>query len=342
MAENMGESSIQTQPQEHGGNLDEAIRRFGGLPTDWIDLSTGINPFSYPLPEFPSSVVTDLPTDQLVRSAEQAASDYFTGSAACMATAGAQAGISLIASYLAETRAGACVKILSPTYNEYERCFRRTGQDVQLCSSADQLAGADIAVIVTPNNPDGRIIDARQIQSLSSEVGILISDESFADCLTDASLSAQACSGSDNVIILKSFGKFFGLAGLRLGFILCAETIASELRARAGPWAVSGPALYVACSAYRDTGWHQRTREMLVSRAEWLDAQATASGWTLVGGCPLFRLYQTDNAEDAQSHLASHHIWSRRFSYSSDWIRLGLPDDSQCRDVEAAFQALRS
>ncbi len=138
-------------------------------------------------------------------------------------------------------------------------------------------------------------------------------------------------------LILKSFGKFWGLAGLRLGFAIGAPDLIARLAARLGPWAVSGPALAIGRVALRDTAWAQDTRARLVKDAARLDGVVARAGADIVGGTPLFRLYDVEDAQAFQGRLARHRIWSRIFPYSHRWVRLGLPPEDEWARIEAAI-----
>ena len=163
-------------------------------------------------------------------------------------------------------------------------------------------------------------------------------DESFADPEPALSVCPLLDAGTDGVVVLRSFGKFYGLAGLRLGFALSGEKIGRRLKELAGPWAVSGPAIAVGTRALRDRDWQRATALRLSGDAATLDKLAASAGWALVGGTPLFRTYDTGDAEGAQGRLARERIWSRIFPYSGGWIRLGLPGDAAAWErLEAAL-----
>jgi cobalamin biosynthesis protein CobC len=302
--------------RDHGGNIDAAKARFGG--TDWIDLSTGINRRPYPLPALPAHVWTDLPTRSAQAGVITAAQRAFGTKAPGVALAGAQAAIQMIPHLFPQGRA----RILSPTYNEHAACLQASGWQIEAVSTCAALEGAELAVIVNPNNPDGQHHDPETLLALASKVGCLIVDESFADATPDLSLIARA---NERLIVLRSFGKFWGLAGVRLGFAFSDASTVARLSELAGPWPVSGIALEIGRIALLDTDWHQQTTARLTTDAARLDALALHTGWQLVGGTALFRTYATPDAAQAQSMLARHRIWSRVFPYSPHWLRLGLP-----------------
>ncbi|SEM47876.1 threonine-phosphate decarboxylase CobD [Bradyrhizobium sp. OK095] len=305
--------------REHGGNLDLAQQRFGGRAEDWIDLSTGINRLPYPVGEVSARAWSALPARAEIDALHQAAQHAFRTSAPIVALGGAQAAIQLLPQLARRGRA--C--ILAPTYNEYAGVLSAAGWDVHEVGELDALAGADLAVVVSPNNPDGRQFAPKEFLALLPRVSRLVVDESFADAAPQLSLAPQA--DRPGLLILRSFGKFYGLAGLRLGFALGNAADVARLAAASGPWPVSGAAITIGCRALRDDAWAEATSARLARDCVRLDEMAQMQGWRLVGGAPLFRLYETPDALAAQEKLARAQIWSRVFAQQPTWLRLGLP-----------------
>lgn len=302
--------------RDHGGDLDSAARAFGGA--DWIDLSTGINRRPWPVPALSAHALTALPTAQdNARLIAAAARSYGVPEAQILPLAGASAAIQLVPHVLPGRQAA----VLSPTYNEHAASLTAAGWAVREVSAPDALAGADLAVIVNPNNPDGRSLTPAGIARIAATVGHLLVDESFADARPDLSVAAAR---PENVTVLRSFGKFWGLAGLRLGFALGAPELLARMAERAGPWSVSGPALEIGALALADRDWHEATVTWLAEAALHLD-QIVTPHWPLVGGTHLFRLYETPDAPAARNRLARAGIWSRIFPWHPRWIRLGIP-----------------
>jgi cobalamin biosynthetic protein CobC len=306
---------------EHGGNLDLACKLFGGRPEDWIDLSTGINRQPYPVGELQARSWTALPARAEIKSLYEAARSAYGTTAPVLALAGAQAAIQSLPRLACPGRA----RILTPTYNEYAPTLKAAGWQVEEVGGLDALAGADLAVVVNPNNPDGQQHDRAALLALASRVGRLVIDESFADAVPDMSLASDT--ERTGLLILRSFGKFYGLAGVRLGFVLGNEADVAALAAMAGPWPVSGAAIEIGRRALLDRAWAEATRARLAGEAERLDDLARGAGWSPVGGTPLFRLYETGNAVAAQERLARAKIWSRIFGNKPGWLRLGLPGE---------------
>ena len=312
----------------HGGDIDLAEREFGRPPKGWLDLSTGINPFPYPIGRLPVAVWARLPDTGADRALREAAADYYRAGdpAVVVAAPGSQA---LIQS-MPRLRPPSRVAVVSPTYCEHARAWASAGHSVDKIADIGNAGPEfDVIVVTNPNNPDGRICPARRLMGiadrLSRREGQLVVDEAFADLDPDNSVASFA--GAPGLVVLRSFGKFFGLAGLRLGFALAASEVMDRLREALGPWAVSGPATQVATRALRDTAWIESTRARLTIGAARLDALLKDAGLTVIGGTALFRLVAAVAAPDLFAHLARRGILVRHFSDQPDWLRLGQPAD---------------
>lgn len=314
------------EPLLHGGDLGTARRLFPGAPKPFIDLSTGINPHRYPLPRLPADLFSRLPdSDALGHLRTVAAGLYGAPSAAYAVVApGTQILLPLVARLAPPGRAA----VLSPTYSEHARAAALAGHCVQEVCDVWALGNADLAIVSQPNNPDGRLLTREALLALAQELrphgGMLIVDEAFMDVAPpDASLASEIACG--NVIVLRSVGKFFGLAGMRLGFALLAPRMAARLSASLGPWAVSGPALAVGAKALADHAWIRRMRGRLAEEAQRLDAMLTGFGLEIVGGTTLFRLMRTPAAGALFHHLGRAGILVRPFPDNPAWLRFGLP-----------------
>ncbi|MDO5646892.1 threonine-phosphate decarboxylase CobD [Paracoccus sp. (in: a-proteobacteria)] len=320
-----------TSQRDHGGDIDRAIEQFGD--TCWIDLSTGINRASWPIRDFPPSVWRRLPTATALAGLNAVAAAWFRcDPAQVLAVAGASAAIQLLPRILPAGRAA----VLTPSYNEHAASLRAAGWDVTPAADLDAMRGADLAVVVNPNNPDGREWSPDRLAGLAAQVGHLIVDESFADPRPDLSLIPTL---PDNATVLRSFGKFWGLAGVRLGWAVGAPDLLARMDDMAGPWAVSGPAIALGTAAMADLDWCDQTVLYHSEASLLLDRLATARGWQVVGGTHLFRLYDTPNATTAQEMLAASQIWTRRFPYSDHWLRMGVPSPDEWDRVIAAMTA---
>jgi cobalamin biosynthesis protein CobC len=313
----------------HGGNLGAARRQFPDAPEPFIDLSTGINPNSYPRPTLSPEAFTRLPEPEAVaRLAAAAAAIYGAPSAAHVVPApGTQILLPLIAGLVRSGRAA----VLSPTYNEHARCVALAGHRVTEARDIATLGEADLAIVTNPNSPDGRLLDRDVLlavaATLRSRGGILVVDEAFMDVVPAG--SSIASEAARNIVVLRSFGKFFGLAGVRLGFALLDPQLAARLCAWLGPWAVSGPALTIGAAALMDRPWIERTRGELEEAAARLDALLGRVSLEVIGGTALFRLVRTQAANTLFRHLGRDGILARIFPDNPAWLRFGLPGNEE-------------
>lgn len=327
---------------KHGGDLTEAIARHGGAPRSWLDLSTGINPWPWPIPAgLPDGVWQRLPSradeDALIAAARKA---YGTPDGADIAAA---AGTQMLIQWLPYLAAAGQVAVVGPTYSEHAVAWTRAGREVIAVTDIAEVPESAVhIVVVNPNNPDGRIAGraslARAAARLRDRGGWLVIDEAFADA--DPAISAVAMCADLPVVILRSFGKFYGLAGLRLGFAIGTPDIISRIAAALGPWPCSGPALHIGTAALRDGPWADRTRNVLIEEAGKLDQVLVNAGFTIVGGTPLFRLARHPEAFKRHAALARQHIWCRSFDWAGDLLRFGLPPGDAGLDRLAAALAL--
>lgn len=314
---------------DHGGALSRAELRFGRPADGWLDLSTGIAPFAYPVPALDAACWRRLPdpveTDRLRAAA--AASYGATDVASVVAAPGSQALIQALARLLPAGQA----TLVEPTYSEHARCWQRAGHAVEAVAEVEVLADSPATrygIVVNPNNPDGRRADPALLCDLADRFaardGVLVVDEAFADL--DPELSVARHAGRPGLVVLRSVGKFFGLAGLRLGFALAPAVLARQLSAELGPWPVSGPAIIVGCRLLGDGSWIARNRRALaLARAE-LDRVLAHAGLQGAGGTDLFRLTESPDAPALYEKLGRAGVLVRAFAGRPDWLRFGIPD----------------
>lgn len=320
---------------DHGGNLDAARRRFPAAPEPWIDLSTGINPWPYPLPTLAPELWQRLPGEAALEALAAAAARYYgaPGPEHVATAPGSQALIQL----LPRLRPPGRVCVEEPTYAEHALAWSAAGHSVGPFSPSPL---PDVTVLVNPNNPDGRRTTAGAVREMARRSGRrggwLVVDEAFADVAPE--LSAAVHVGTPGLIVLRSFGKFFGLAGLRLGFALAEPALAARLREAFGPWPVAGPALEIARAAFADESWISSTRRRLAEAAARLDALLAARGLRVLGGTDLYRLASHDDAQAIFARLGAAGILVRRFEIDPHWLRFGLPpDEAAWRRLEEAL-----
>lgn len=319
----------------HGGDIASAMKLAqeagfdAGKPCDWLDLSTGINPNPYPLPDLSGKIWHRLPGGQETAALIEAAAQYYGAKDADHLIAAS--GSTPIVGMLPALFPGKAVSIVSPTYGDHETAWARAGSAVRPIRSLDEAEPAALALVVNPNNPDGRYYGAKLLADLAGRQtragGFLIVDEAFGD--TAPSFSAVPLTSECNVIVLKSFGKFFGLAGLRLGFAIARPALVREMAAMLGSWAVSGPALAVGARALADRHWQAETREDLEVRSRSLCRMLREAGHPVHGGTPLFCLVDSPVAGDVFRNLLRRKIYVRRFDYNPRWLRIGLPANEE-------------
>jgi len=311
---------------DHGGSLGRARALFPDAPQPFVDLSTGINPHSYPLFDLPATSLWRLPEAGRARElTEIAAGTYGAPSPAnVVAAPGTQILLPRVASLVRPGKA----LVLGPTYAEHARAAAIAGHQVSEVSDFAALAQADLAVIVNPNNPDGRVIGRDRLLALAAGLrargGLLVVDEAFMDVgPRQHSLAGDADQGG--LVVLRSFGKFFGLAGLRLGFALSDSATVERLEMQFGPWAVAGPALEYGIRALADIGWQDAMRASLAEGAARLDALFGRFGVPVAGGTTLFRYISLPDAACLFSALGERGILLRHFNDRPFVLRAGLP-----------------
>lgn len=317
------------EARDHGGGLDDAVALYGGAREDWLDLSTGINPRAYPVPEVPNAAYTALPDRVAAERLERAARTFWQvpESAAVLAAPGASALISNIPRLAAPGR----VRIVARSYNEHEAAFAEAGWEVLRGEPDDGLAVA--RVVVHPNNPTGHMFSG---ENEPEGRPLLIIDESFCDVIL-ANSRVQDWAIKPGVVVLKSLGKFWGLPGLRLGFAIGDPAMIERLKRWLGPWPVSGVAQHVGAVALEDMVWANMARQVMNLDVARMDALLEGKGAELIGGTGLFRLYRVDDAARWQEKLAHGKVWSRIFPYDPTWLRLGLPPVDDWGQLEAAL-----
>lgn len=328
----------------HGGNLHEAKSLFPKAPSPWIDLSTGINPQAYPFTVPAHDAFSRLPAPEELRRIEEIAAHAYDVEDPHHVTAGpgSQTFIQALPRLCERER----VAILGPTYSEHEIRWRREGHDVvHVCDLREATAsGADTIVVVNPNNPDGRIVSRDELtataHSLHARGGRLVVDEAFADLAENVSVSSLDL---PSTVVLRSFGKAYGLAGVRLGFAIADPALTERIREVLGSWPVSGPALAIGAQALADRAWLSAQRQHLDQAVYALDDCLRAADFTIIGGTRLFRLASHPSAPAVFDRLAHDGIWVRRFDHDAKLLRFGVPAAADfarlARSLAASYEA---
>jgi cobalamin biosynthesis protein CobC len=308
----------------HGGALEVARELAPDAPKPWIDLSTSVNPHAYPLPNLGIEAWSRLPENGALAKLEAAAAlRYGAAATSVVAGPGSQALIQALSHILPHGAIGA----LAPTYGGFAAAFAAVGARVIEAKRLEDMGALDVAIVVNPNNPDGRITPRAALLDLHTRLalhaGVLIVDEAFADLDAEESLAPSL--PTSRAVVLRSFGKAYGLAGLRLGFAVASSDIVLPLRAALGPWPVSGPAIAIGFRALADRDWLEATRARLGADAARFDALLHEAGWRTIGGTRLFRLAAHAEARLAFERLLAAGILARPFSTHADWLRFGIP-----------------
>lgn len=316
---------------EHGGRLRVAAMRFGIPLADWLDLSTGVNPACWTVPAVPAEVWARLPEDD--DGLEKAASAYY-GCVSLLPVAGSQAAIQALPALLRPGRVG----VIRPGYAEHAHAWRRAGHEVVGVAPETLARGPgsepwDVLVAINPNNPTGHLFAPDLLlawhERLAAHGGWLVVDEAFMDATPECSL-AGFCP-RPGLIVLRSLGKFFGLAGVRVGFVLAEPDLLKHLAALLGPWVVAGPSRWVARRALEDRRWQEIVRQQLFENGQSLAELLTAAGLAPAGGCALFQWCPAPDAVWRHESLARQGILTRLFD-DPPGLRFGLPRDASASE----------
>lgn len=319
---------------EHGGNLTLASSKYGIPLTDWLDLSTGINPDNYPVAEIPAAVWQRLPddNDDLI----EAACGYY-GCQSLLPTAGSQAALQV----LPKLRPVCKVAMLNPMYREHAHAWQRQGHIVSTFASLTDasVAKADVVLLCNPNNPTAKLFTSTELLALHNSLkhrgGWLIVDEAFMDATPEYSIAQHA--HLEGLFVLRSLGKFFGLAGARVGFLLAEDSHLVKVQEELGPWTLTGASRLIAKRALLDSAWQQKTRSDLADKSQRLAALLSNYHLAPQAGTVLFQYIPTLQAMQWQHHLASQGVLVRLFT-DTPALRFGLPPENGWGHLENALK----
>lgn len=311
----------------HGGGLAAARAHFGDGERPWIDLSTGINPHAWPGVDALEIDWRRLPDEADLRQLEATAAARFGAEPGHVcAVPGTEVGLRLVG------------RMLPPPTRHLAPSYRTHGEMTSAPLDEDR---GETLILANPNNPDGRLFDRSVVSDLLEGRGAgswLVVDEAFADVTPEASVADRVADG-ERLIVFRSFGKFFGLAGVRLGFVIAPPASAETVRAQLGAWPLSAAAIAIGLAAYRDSAWIAAMRDRLDTEAGALDAVLARAGFTPRGACPLFRLIECNDAGALFEHLARRAILTRPFDEQPRWLRVGLPGNAEeLARLEAALR----
>ena len=329
----------------HGGRILAAVEKYHIAQEDWLDLSTGLNPTAWPVPDIPSELWQALPEEH---DGLQAAACQYYGCDACLPIAGSQAAIQTLPALRSYSKVG----VISPTYAEHEYNWRQAGHDVVPLSVDEveqEINSLDVLVVINPNNPTGNVISAEQLldwhQTLSSRGGWLIVDEAFMDVTPEKSLTLLGV--KPGLIILRSIGKFFGLAGIRCGFVISDNELLQRLSQKLGPWTLTGVTRFVATQALLDKIWQVETRKNIIESSERLNEMLSHVCLIPSGSTVLFQWVEHSKAKELYEAFAEKGVLIRLFNKQGKMtmpsLRFGLPaSEKQWQQFSEALTSLSS
>lgn len=323
----------------HGGRLREAMAAYPDAPRPWLDLSTGINPEPWSGQRAPADALRRLPDPHELTELETVAARAFgvADPGRVAATSGAEAALRLLPGLIG----GGQAALLAPIYGGHTESW--SGASLVTSLDDPKAIAADVLVLVNPNNPDGRRIEREALAVLASKRSDAgqwtLVDESFGEVAPELSVAGLEI---DRLVTLRSFGKFYGLPGVRLGFLIGNKIFAREFRVLLGDWPVGADALAMGREAYADDAWRVRTRMWLKAQAAAVDMALTEAGLTPLGGCDLFRWVEAPDAHDLFAQLCAQGVLTRPFAERPDRLRFGLPSRNDFNRFERALQAVKA
>lgn len=332
----------------HGGRLKKAARDYGIAETDWLDISTGVSPWAYPLSTVPEYCVHRLPEEQ---DGLEAIACHYYGTTSLLPVAGSQAAIQILPFFLPIQRSAGPVLLPRIGYQEHHAAWLASGIALdfyEVTPTAEQIAKCSALLVIQPNNPRGTHVSVSQLKHWQAELADrkawLIIDEAFCDCQPELSMVTSTIPAY--TVILRSLGKFFGLAGLRVGFVLAQPELLQALQERLGPWSVSGPSRYIAMQALEDNAWQIMQRQRLHDAGKTLRQQLSKIAQQLggnVSGTPLFCRWEHPQAIQLHEQLCQSAVLTR-LTDEQDAIRFGLPktDADQERLNDALMKLVSS
>lgn len=337
-------STAERRLPNHGGDTAWAESRFGKPADGWLDLSTGINPEAYPVPAIAAELWHRLPTSgDIAALTEAAAAAYGVPTDTIVPAAGSDAVISLLPRLLAPTK----VAVLSPGYSSHAAAWKMAGHRIQAMNAenitGDRIGETRILVVGNPNSPDGTRFSSDlllgTVNRLSEQGGLLVVDEALADAEPKTSLAPHA--GREGLVLFRTMSKLYGLAGLRLGFAIAAPRLAGALREALGAWPVSLPACIIGTAALKDSTWRNQAIGRLEKRGAALDAALQKADFNIVGSTALFRLIRSTSARTQFNKLGEKGILVRSFIERSEWLRIGIPDETGLARLSSALSEIR-
>ncbi|WP_193755581.1 threonine-phosphate decarboxylase CobD [Psychromonas sp. psych-6C06] len=336
----------------HGGQLERVATQFNIPRAQWLDLSTGIAPYSYPIPDIPAQAWQQLPH---ISSRLIAVAKVYYQAQHCWPVAGSQQLIEKLPQ-LWEKRLSAsskempCKHVYLPKvgYKEHQHAWQQAGYQLHFYQQRlpEVLAPNSVVVVINPNNPLTDQFTVAQLQALAercqTQQALLVIDEAFADIFdADFSYVPHLSEAQQNVIVLRSFGKFFGLAGLRIGFVCSSQYWCEVIQENIGPWSVNGPALYIAEQALSDTAWQVKQQQRLQVQRHKMQ-QLLSEIWPMyrIESNALFMTLFTEYAPLIYQQLCQHAVYVR-LTDEKNALRFGIADEKQLQKLQEVFMLSR-
>jgi cobalamin biosynthesis protein CobC len=320
---------------EHGGNLALAAKQYGIALEHWLDLSTGINPQGYPIPAIPAQLWQRLPleNDGLIEAA-----CAFYGCQFVLPTAGSQAALQA----LPQLRAPCKIAMPRTMYQEHAQAWQRHDHTLSFFDDKPNqatLEQADVVLLCNPNNPTAMQFSPEYLLKLHAQLAArgswLILDEAFIDATPSASIAAHT--HLEGLFVLRSLGKFFGLAGARVGFLLAPKHWLNKAQEIIGPWTLTGASRFIALQALSDGAWQVSARIQLAADSARLTDLLSKYGLVPAAKTRLFQFVLTPRAIETQQALAQQGVWVRLFAEVTA-LRFGLPPENAWDKLESALE----
>ena len=330
----------------HGGNLQQASEIYGVSMDAWLDMSTGISPWSYPVDDLPSNVWRDLPpsNDELIATAKKY---YQIDEQNVVVSPGSQLSIRLLPQLFAKSKVA--LPVLG--YQEHALSWKLAGHQLCFYQNVEELiqliedGKVDHAVVINPNNPSCEKTTKEKLSYISNSIkGVLLVDEAFMDFyqtapsqIPESSFGSAISLNAENVIVVRSIGKFFGLAGLRLGFVIGLHPVLQKLQTLFQPWAINHASMLISRQALADTQWQEQQRLKIKAGAKQLepllfslcqDFQELRIENTALF-CSVFA--QSIDVQKLHKQLAMLGVWTRMSNPDDKqaWLRFGLVGDME-------------
>ncbi len=264
--------NLELAAPKHGGDLAYWQRKVGNDALNWLDLSSACNREPWPVPEVSTALWMALPDQtELLEQAER----YFARRPNAIG-AGSQHIIESLPPLLRESGCLTNQTVFVPRigYQEHAFAWRKWGYDIVYYDALEELLTQHwaVAVVIQPNNPTGELASASILSQLVAHAeqqgASLVVDEAFIDATPEWSVlnHQQTKDLSESLFVMRSVGKFFGLAGARVGFVFCASKWQVALNNLLGPWPVATPSLHLVSLALADTAWQSHALQNLTVR----------------------------------------------------------------------------